>query len=561
MRQFKLLGSSRVDLGRRTVVQGALGFAAAAACLPLAACGSGEKGAGSSSAGRIPTDALAETKYGKVRGISSGQIKVFKGVPYGGDTAKTRFMKPVPPEAWSGVRDAVDYGSESPQPDADSRAARQLLASWQIPQTQSEDCLFLNVWTPGLRDGAKRPVMVYLHGGGFSSGSGAATVYDGTHLAEKQDVVVVTVNHRLNIFGYLYLGGIGGERYADSGNAGMYDIIAALQWVRDNIEEFGGDPGNVLIYGESGGGAKVCTLMAMPDAQGLFHRAVVESGPMVWAVHPEVATMTAKQALGTLGVATDNLDALAGLTTKQLLDAYTALGPAARTLESTVDGRGLPRDPFDPDAPSISANVPLLIGFNKTETTFVLSGDPANFSLTWEQLPDHIKPHIGSLDPNTIITEYRKLMPDASPSDVFFDLTTQTMMTRNVLLIADRKTALNAAPVYLYELAWETPVDGGKWKSPHTLEIPMVFDNVAHASSTYGSGSDEAQKLADQMSAAWAAFAKSGNPNTQALPEWPAYDPSTRPTMTFNVESKVINDPMGSRAAILKDAPYWDMSK
>ena len=249
------------------------------------------------------------------------------------------------------------------------------------------------------------------------------------------------------------------------------------------------------------------------------------------------------------------------MTTQQLQEAYAALGPATRTLESTVDGRGLPRDPFDPDAPSVSADVPLLIGFNSTETTFVLSGDPAVFDLTWDQLPDQIKPHIGSMDPAKVVAEYRKLMPDATPSDIFFDVTTQTMMTRNVLLIADRKAALKAAPVYLYELAWQTPVDGGKWKSPHTLEIPLVFDNVASASSTYGSGADEAQKVADQMSAAWVAFAKSGNPNVNGLPEWPAYDPETRPTMTFNVESKVLDNPMGDRVAILQDAPYWDMSK
>jgi para-nitrobenzyl esterase len=549
-----------IDLLRRTVCRSVLGVASAPLWLPLAGCDNRGDKSGAASGDTATSEVVAETSYGKIRGTTTGPVKIFKGVPYGADTSTTRFMPSKPPEAWAGVREATSYGAQAPQPPRDTRPARQLLSSWAIPQENNEDCLFLNIWTPALRDGGKRPVMFYIHGGGFSAGSGAATVYDGTNLAQQGDVVVVTVNHRLNIFGYLYLAELGGERYADSGNVGQHDLIAALRWIRDNVGEFGGDPDNVLVFGESGGGAKICALLAMPDAAGLFHRAVVESGPMIWAAEREDATATAHKALELLGLGADNLDGLNSLTTAQLLKTFDDLGPQSRVLAPVVDGRGLPRHPFDPDAPMVSANIPLLIGFNSTETTFVLSGDPTNFTLTWAQLPDHLKPNIGSLDANEVVTKYRQVMPDATPSDIFFDVTTEVMMTRLVLRIADRKAALNAAPVYLYELAWETPADGGKWKSPHTLEIPLVFDNVAAATSTYG-GSPEAQLLADQMSAAWLAFARSGNPGTSALPDWPAYDAATRPTMTFNVTSQVINDPMGARVAILGGAPYWNLTK
>ena len=508
----------------------------------------------------ITSGPVAKTKYGAVRGLTAGQIKVFKGVPYGADTATTRFMLPAPPKPWAGERDAVKYAARAPQVDGDAREGTNLFKSWVIPQQTSEDCLYLNIWTPGLRDGKQRPVMFWIHGGGFASGSGASNGTDGTRLAQRGDVVVVTVNHRLNIFGHLYLGALSAE-YADSGNVGQHDLIAALRWVRDNIEEFGGDPDNVLVFGESGGGAKICALMAMPSAQGLFHRAVVESGPMVWGVPVERATQSARLALAAMQIAPNKLGPLQTSTTEQLLKAYGKLAAegATRSLAPVVDGRGLPQHPFEPAA-AVSAKVPLLIGFNRTETTFVLSGTD-NFNLDWRGLPERLKPHVGDADLQEVITRYRNIMPKASASDLFFEITTQIMMTRNAVLVADRKAAQKAAPVWMYEVSWATPVDGGKWRSPHMLEIGLVFDNVAKSESLYGPATAAAQRMADLMSESWIAFARSGNPAIGTLPAWPAYDAARRAVMRFDMHSTVAFNPMGPGSEILKDAPYWDMTR
>jgi para-nitrobenzyl esterase len=538
--------SDDVSTSRRFFCEGALSCALAAIWTPTGmAAASGP---------------IARTKYGAVRGLTEGRINVFKGVPYGADTATTRFMLPAPPKPWTGERDAVRYGPRAPQVEGPPREGANLLKSWVIPQQMSEDCLSLNIWTPGLRDGKQRPVMVWIHGGGFISGSGASNGTDGARLAQRGDVVVVTVNHRLNIFGHLYLGALSPE-YADSGNAGQHDLVAALRWVRDNIAEFGGDPDNVLLFGESGGGAKICALMAMPSAQGLFHRAVVESGPMVWGVPAERATQSARHALAAMQIAPDKLGALRTSTTERILKAYGQLAAegATRALAPVVDGRGLPQHPFEPAA-RVSAKVPLLIGFNRTETTFVLSGAD-NFNLDWRDLPERLKPHVGDVNLQEVITRYRSILPKASASDLFFEITTQIMMTRNAVLVADRKAAQQAAPVWMYELTWETPVGGGKWRSPHTLEIGLVFDNVARSESLYGPANPAVQRLADLMSESWIAFARSGNPAIGTLPAWPAYDAARRAVMRFDVHSKVAFNPMGPGSEILKDAPYWDMTR
>ncbi|MEP7314548.1 MAG: carboxylesterase/lipase family protein, partial [Pseudomonadota bacterium] len=536
----------RMQIDRRTFSQGLLAAATAAIWAPLA-----------ESASPISADAVATTRSGKIRGTRQGNISAFKGVPYGANTAKTRFMKCAPPPPWTGERDATRYGAQMPQATRPYTGARALLQSWDIPQEMSEDCLFLNVWTPGLRDKKKRAVMVYIHGGGFTAGSGATNGYDGTRLAQRGDVVVLTLNHRLNIFGFLYLGQLGGEQYADSGNAGMHDLITALRWVRDNIEEFGGDPGNVLIFGESGGGMKICTLLAMPEAQGLFHRGVAQSGQMVWGTQPDEATEAAREVLGLLNISSTNLTALNDVTTDQLHQAFTRLSPRnALKFAPVVDGRGLPRHPFDPTAPAMSAGVPLLIGTTRTETTWIFSR-PEFFALTWEEVAMRLKPFAGDMDCAAIVQRYREIDPKSTPSDVFFAATTHLMMSRNVVTIADRKSALKAAPVYRYELVWETPVDGGKWHSPHTLDIALVFDNVANSASVFG-GSPDAQKLADQMSEAWLAFAKKGDPNNATLPAWAPYDAIRRQTMRFDVKSYMIDNPHGEEIAALGSAPPWN---
>jgi para-nitrobenzyl esterase len=490
---------------------------------------------------------IAKTKAGQVRGATVDGIAVFKGVRYGATTEGRRFQPPKPAEPWQGVANATDFGNQSPQ----SRPSNvPHFKTWSNPRTASEDLLFLNVWTPRV-DSKKRPVMVWFHGGGFSTGSGASHAYDGTRLAKKGDVVVVTVNHRLNAFGYLYLAGLSKDpALADSGNVGNLDMLLSLQWVRDNIAAFGGDPGNVLIFGESGGGAKVSTLLTMPAAGGLFHKAVVQSGSMIRAQTPDIATAGTKAFLKILGLGPDQVEALRTMPIEKIAEALNGIPPEAGVnFGPVLDGRTLLRHPFDPDAPAVSARVPLLVGTTKDETTLLIGvRDPSTFAITWEELPKRITQFTGSLDKEQLIADLRKLHPQATASDLFFTVSTARNFRNNAIRQAELKSKQGAAPAFLYQLDWETPVDGGKWKSPHALEIGMVFDNVAKSGSMSGTGA-EAQKVADQMSAAWLAFAKTGNPG------WPAYDATRRATMVFNVNSKVVDDPNRDERLLLAKLP------
>ncbi|MDZ7679211.1 MAG: carboxylesterase family protein [Acidimicrobiales bacterium] len=316
-------------------------------------------------AGAVP---IASATSGAVRGTDEG-IAVFKGIPYG--TAE-RFMAPTPPKPWSGTRDALGFGNRSPQAD-DVGAA---LGGPADPAPMSEDCLALNVWTPGL-DAGRRPVMVWFHGGGFSSLSGSSPMYDGVSLCQRGDVVVVTLNHRLNLFGFCYLAELGGERFADSGNAGMLDLVLALRWVRDNIATFGGDPDNVTVFGESGGGAKVSVLMGMPEAEGLFHRAIVQSGVHLHAQSPEQATANATKLMEQLDLAPDQVDQLTTMPFEHLTEALARLAPRTWgevAFNPVADGVNLPRSPWLPDAPECSAQVPMIISSTRTETTRSCSG-------------------------------------------------------------------------------------------------------------------------------------------------------------------------------------------
>jgi para-nitrobenzyl esterase len=482
---------------------------------------------------------VATTKAGQVRGVQADGINIFKGVRYGATTEGRRFMAPLPPKPWTGVVDALDYGNQSPQAKAGNTS---LFKSWANPRAASEDLLFLNVWTPGLRDGKKRPVMVWFHGGGHVTGSGSSNAYDGTRLAKKGDVVIVTVNHRLNTFGYLYLAQLSTDpALADSGNVGNLDMVLSLQWVRDNIAEFGGDPGNVLIFGESGGGAKVSTLMTMPSATGLFHRAVVQSGSSIHVRTPEAATASAKAFMKVLGLQPNQIDELRKLPMQKLVDALdSSAADASITFAPVLDGRSLARHPFDPDAPPASAKVPLMVGTIKDENTLLIGGrDPSKFALTWETLPAALKPFIGDLDVNALIAAMRKLYPTGTASDIFFTVSTVRNFRNGAIKQAELKSqqakSLGSAPAFLYELVWQTPVEGGKWKAPHALDIGFVFDNVGKSESMSGIGPEQ-QKIADQMSDAWLKFARTGNPG------WPAYDTTKRASMVFDVQSKVVND-------------------
>ena len=402
---------------------------------------------------------IVDTNLGKLRGVSTDGVYTFKGIHYGASTeGSMRFMPPVKPASWTGVRDAINLGPLAPQILSSATGGsdiRKAMGDINGPGEISEDCLVLNVWTPSLHRG-KRPVMVWLHGGGYASGSDGAPTYDGTNLAHKRDVVIVGLNHRLNVFGYLDLAELGGAKYADSGNVGMLDIVLALEWVRDNIAHFGGDPANVTIFGESGGGGKVSTLMAMPPAKGLFHKAIVESGSTLKSISREDANKSAERFVAKLGITPDHIDELQTLPMQRLLDAMRSLtGPNAMRLGPVVDGRSLPRNPFDPDAPAQSANVPMLIGTNGTETTLLLGlGDPALFSLNDADMRTRLKTYLHLEDDaklDSLIATYKKDRPGATPSDIYFAVTTDRMMRMNAITQAERKAAqVRRARLYVH---------------------------------------------------------------------------------------------------------------
>jgi para-nitrobenzyl esterase len=410
------------------------------------------------------------------------------------------------------------------------------------PEQEGEDCLSLNVLTPAVEDGGKRPVLFWCHGGGFTAGSGAGRLYNGTNLPSRGNVVVVTVNHRLGPLGYLHLGDLAGERYAASGNAGMLDLVAGLEWVRDNIESFGGDPGNVTIFGESGGGGKVSALLAMPAAQGLFHRAIIQSGPGLRLMSREKATENAAKLLKTLEIAPNDVERLGTLPVEQILEANARVNrnpPGGWS--PVVDGQILPRHPFDPVAPSLSANVPLIIGTNKDEATLFLLNDTTLNALDDAGLHRRIQALTGDAT-DRLLTAYRHAYPHASPGDLFTSFMTDRLFRMHSITIAERKYEQGTAPVYMYLFTWETPVLNGRLKSTHALEIPFMFDNLSPARNFTGE-SPELVPLAEKMSEAWLAFARDGKPGYHGLPAWPAYELEERATMMFDTTCRVENDP------------------
>lgn len=488
----------------------------------------------------------AKTTYGDVQGFVEDDILVFKGIRYGADTSARRFEAPAKPAPWTKVAAAKAFGDSCPQTPTGNPGG--LFTSWQpdpVPG-MSEDCLFLNVWTPAVDDGEKRAVMVWLHGGGFTSGNGSSTAYDGARLAKRGDVVVVTVNHRLNAFGYLNLNQYG-EGFEDSAVAGLLDLVQALEWVRDNAASFGGDAGNVTIFGESGGGAKVSTLLNTESAKGLFHRAIVQSGAVLRLPDADRARMEADKVVAKLGLTADTIQKIKTLPEADIRAAM--MGTAAATAPS-VDGRTLTRQTFTPDAPPSGHDVPMMIGTNRTENS--LFAGPANealFELTWEALPDALAQDFPNQDVNAIIDGYKKLQPESSPADVYFEATTDANYLAGHRIQAERKVAQGGAPTWLYLFNWNTPVQGGKWRCPHALEIGFVFDNVANSESMSGIG-EEQQRVADVMSETWLAFAKNGDPNNGAIPSWPAYETDTRPVMVFDESPELVPDARGKQVAL-----------
>ena len=363
----------------------------------------------------------ATTVYGQVEGVDNNSILTFKGIRYGANTFNTRFSAPAKPEPWQGIENAKAFGASCPQTPTGNPGG--LFSSWR-PQPNpplSEDCLFLNVWTPSLTNDAARPVLVWFHGGGFSSGSGSSNAYDGVRLAKRGDVVVVTVNHRLNVFGYLALAHYG-EEFQDSAAAGALDMVQALEWVRDNISNFGGDPNTVMIFGESGGGAKVSTLMALPAAQGLFHRAVVQSGAMLRFPQQETARAAADRVIHNLGLDSQSVAQIKTLPEDVIRKAYAGTGAATAP---TIDGRTFTRHPFEPDAAPSGKSVPLMLGTNRTENSlFMGAADPTIFELTWDGLKTALQSAYPDRDVKVVIDGYRKLQPTSTPTDIYFEATT-----------------------------------------------------------------------------------------------------------------------------------------
>jgi para-nitrobenzyl esterase len=486
---------------------------------------------------------VAQTAHGPVRGRIEDGVHVFKGIPYGASTAGTgRFRPARNPAPWREARDAFEYGPAAPQTPS---------ALFQDTST-SEDCLVLNVWTPGLNDAGRRPVMVWLHGGGFETLSGSSPMYDGGALCRRGDVVVLTLNHRLNVFGFLHLGDIVGAPFTTSGNEGMLDIVHALRWVRRNIAQFGGDPGNVTLFGESGGGRKVSTLMGMPVARGLFHRAIIQSGPGLRLQPRDKATEVALALLDEVGVAADDVTQLQRLPVEALLTAHDAVAGRfdrdARTkgrfeqrgFVPTVGVPQLPSFAFDPVASEHSAGVPLMIGSNRHEMALFFQADPKihERTLTEAELAERVSVMAGNAR-DRVLDTYARLFPDASAAERWVLMVSDRTYRFDSITLAQRKAELGPA-TWMYFFTWESRVDPALG-AHHALEIAFAFDNVDRA--PWAGTSPEARALAARMSSAWIAFARGGDPATPALPAWPAYDANRRATMVFDDECRVVDDP------------------
>lgn len=496
---------------------------------------------------------LARTRHGPVAGRFTGGAHEFLGVRYGASTSgSARFMPPRPPQSWSRPLEALAYGPASPQSDPDSTATGPR-------EAESEDCLTLNVWTPGIRDGGKRPVMVWLHGGGLWRLSAAGRSQAGGRLAANGDVVMVSPNHRLGVLGYAYLQDFD-PMFTGSASAGMLDIVQALQWVRDNIEEFGGDPGNVTIFGQSGGGQKVSLLMAMPAAQGLFHKAIIQSGPAPLALEKHYGRDLAERLLHLLGISETRARDIQAVPLSAIMKAYYQIFRdiggfgvmgVIQDFAPVIDGDTLPQHPFWNGASPLSRNIPLMIGSTRTEMTeYTLAGDPEAWKRDFAGITEHLRCIFGA-DTQGIVDQYRAAHPDAGAWEVDqlirSDWPTRLFSQR----IADEQARLGGAPVWMYRMDWKTKASNGLLMSPHAIDIPFVLDTVGTEPIHPGQEGEQRQMLR-QMNAAWLSFARDGHPHSDAFPKWTSYDADRRPTMIFDLRSRMVDDPDGGDLDRLK---------
>lgn len=509
-------------------------------------------GSGARPGGEPWAGPVRETISGRVRGERLDGVNRFLGIPYAQSIAgRNRFAPPRPVEPWTGVRETVRYADSSPQQASELAGPTPVTPAFQPPAyvEPGNDCLALNVWTPEGADGSL-PVMVWLHGGGWTSGSGSCFIYDGENLASRGDVVVVTVNHRLGASGLTDFSRILGGEFSDSSNLGIRDIIAALEWVRDNIAAFGGDPELVTIFGESGGGWKVATMLGAPSAKGLFHRAVIESGPLTRFLTPDQADEIANAVLSELGVTPDTAETLHDITVEEITAAE------ARVLAGTpmsmrapgfptgfwpvIDGDILHDHPFDSDTAPSNLDVPLLVGQNGTEFTLFMLGDRAAYSLDAAGLEQRVAGTFGRDAAPQILRTYRRDFPDYDPSGLWFRIFSDYAMGTLSSEIMDVRSIPGAAPVYAYRFDWQTPIRDGTLYSPHTIEIPFVFDNATtEAGIVMTGGGPEAAALAETVSSAWVEFARTGRPGAPGLPAWPEYSTERRDSMHLDAISTV----------------------
>jgi para-nitrobenzyl esterase len=506
----------------------ALGAALAVIALPAAA----------------QTAPVVQTAEGKVAGKRANGVSSFLGIPYGADTGgQNRFRAPKPAAPWTGTRQATAFGDRCPQPPLNKPGA--LIVFSELPV--SENCLSLNVWSAGTAR-AKRPVMVWIHGGGYGFGSAADKYYDGTALAGKEGVVVVSVNHRLNGFGYLNLGP---EAHGDfDTNVGQLDIVQALKWVRENIASFGGDPNNVTLFGQSGGAGKISVLLAMPAAKGLFQKAIIESGSDIHINDVAGSLAERDKVLAAFNLKPDEILKLRDMPMQALIDGFTKAG--ILTYHPVMDGASIPTQPYDPVANPVSANVPLLLGTAHDEATSVLANNPVWPAMTDAQLPLMAGMLTGPADVAEGIALYKSHAPADKAMHVFSSMMTDSMFTVNAMEMAERKSA-QPAPVYMYRVDWHSPMRDGILRSPHGVDLPFVFDTVAQTEELVGHGPSQ-DRMTRLMRSSFAAFARTGNPNVKGsgYPLWPKYDVKSRAVFVFNDPPSVIHDPDADLRA------YWE---